>query len=346
MAQNIRFRRQSATAGASLEAQLASRLIGQADAIRTVIPYVEMFQAGLAPEGRPAGVFLLLGPTGTGKTRTVEALSEVLHGSAKSMIRVDCGEFQMEHEVAKLIGAPPGYLGHRETPPLFTQQKLAAIASEKCGLSIVLFDEIEKAAASMTRLLLGVLDKATLRLGDNTSVAFDRTMIFLTSNLGAGGMAKELQPDFGFGAAASRSLAPVRSRLQAIGMSAVRRKFTPEFVNRIDSIVTYSPLDAASLDRILDLQLAAMQQHLDRRLGARSFAVSLTGRAREAVLAQGYSLAYGARELKRTLERQLLHPVAARVSRGSIAPGARVSLDADGGEFSIHVAKARPRRAA
>jgi ATP-dependent Clp protease ATP-binding subunit ClpA len=321
-------------------------LVGQGEAIRAVVPYVEMFQAGLAPEGRPAGVFLLLGPTGTGKTRTVEALSEVLHGSAKSMIRVDCGEFQMEHEVAKLIGAPPGYLGHRETPPMFTQQKLTSIASEKCGLSIVLFDEIEKAAASMTRLLLGVLDKAALRLGDNTTVTFDRTMIFLTSNLGAGGMAKELQPHFGFGATASQTPAPLRSRLQSIGMAAVRRKFTPEFVNRIDSIVTYSPLERDSLDRILDLQLAAMQQHLDRRLGPRSFVLSLTGRAREAVLAQGFSLAYGARELKRTLERNLLQPVATRVSRGTIPPGARVSLDAEGAVFSIHVAKARPRRAA
>ena len=126
--------------------------------------------AGLAPEGGPVGVFLLLGPTGTGKTRTVEALAEILHGSDKSILRVDCGEFQMEHEVAKLVGAPPGYLGHRETQPMLTQQKLAAVASEDCNLSLVLFDEIEKATPSMTRLLLAVLDKAALRLGDNTTV--------------------------------------------------------------------------------------------------------------------------------------------------------------------------------
>jgi ATP-dependent Clp protease ATP-binding subunit ClpA len=261
------------------------------------------------------------------------------------MIRVDCGEFQMEHEVAKLIGAPPGYLGHRETPPMLTQQKLSSITTERCGLSIVLFDEIEKAAASMTRLLLGVLDKAALRLGDNTTVAFDRTMIFLTSNLGAAGMAKELNPDFGFRAAAEPS-APVRSRLEAIGISAVRRRFTPEFVNRIDSIVTYSPLDSCALDRILDLQLAAMQQHLDRRLGPRTFSLALTARARAVLLEQGSSLAYGARELKRTLERQLLQPVAARVSQGAIAPGARVSLDAENGVFSFHVAKERRKRIA
>ena len=339
-------RREVSSAGNSLEARLGERLVGQTEAIHSVIPYVEMFQAGLGPEGRPAGVFLLLGPTGTGKTRTVEALAEVLHGSAKSIIRVDCGEFQMEHEVAKLIGAPPGYLGHRETPPMFTQQKLSAITSEKCGLSIVLFDEIEKAAPSMTRLLLGVLDKAALRLGDNTTVNFDRTMIFLTSNLGASGMAKELRPDFGFGGMARRDQSPLRSRIEAIGMTAVRRKFSPEFVNRLDSIVTYSPLSAESLNRILDLQLTAMQQHLDRRLGARSFTIALTGRAREAVLAQGSSLAHGARELKRTLDRRLLQPVASRVSRGAIPAGARVSLDCDDSVFAIHVSKGRRLRVA
>src|SRR5438067_799236 len=132
-----------------------------------IVPYVQMHRAGLAPEGRPVGVFLLLGPTGTGKTRTVEALAEVLHGSEKHMLRVDCGEFQMDHEVAKLIGAPPGYLGHRETQPMLTQQKLTSVTTDSSNLSLVLFDEIEEAAPSMTRLLLGVLDKGLLRLGDN-----------------------------------------------------------------------------------------------------------------------------------------------------------------------------------
>src|SRR5208283_3335347 len=147
----------------------------QSAALTEIIPYVQMYRAGLAPEGRPAGVFLLLGPTGTGKTRTVEALADVLHGSDKHLVRVDCGEFQMEHEVAKLIGAPPGYLGHRETQPMLSQQKLNGVTSDQCSLSLVLFDEIEKAAPSMTRLLLGVLDKGLLRLGDNTTVNFEKS---------------------------------------------------------------------------------------------------------------------------------------------------------------------------
>jgi ATP-dependent Clp protease ATP-binding subunit ClpA len=163
--------KEAAATDGNLLAQLTARVVGQAHAMEQIVPYVQMHQAGLAPEGRPAGVFLLLGPTGTGKTRTVEALAEVLHGSEKNVLRIDCGEFQMEHEVAKLVGAPPGYLGHRETTPMLTQSKLSAAASERCDLSLVLFDEIEKAAPSMTRLLLGVLDKAALRLGDNTTVA-------------------------------------------------------------------------------------------------------------------------------------------------------------------------------
>src|SRR5271166_1089147 len=171
--------------------ELSGHVVGQPQALTQIVPYVQMHQAGLAPEGRPVGVFLLLGPTGTGKTRTVEVLAQALHGSEKHLLKVDCGEFQMEHEVAKLIGAPPGYLGHRETQPMLSQQKLNGVTSDQCSLSLVLFDEIEKAAPSMTRLLLGVLDKAALRLGDNTTVNFERTMVFLTSNLGSREMLRE-----------------------------------------------------------------------------------------------------------------------------------------------------------
>ncbi len=251
--------------------RLSERVVGQPNAMAQIVPYVEMYQAGLAPEGRPAGVFLLLGPTGTGKTRTVEALAEVLHGSQKNVLRVDCGEFQMEHEVAKLIGAPPGYLGHRETQPMLTQNKLAAIASEGCGLSLILFDEIEKAAPSMTRLLLGVLDKAVLRLGDNTSVNFERTLIFMTSNLGASAMRREITPDFGFAKLVPAERRGLAKKLEGIGMSAVRRKFSPEFVNRIDVSITYQPLKLDALKKILDQQIDDLEKHIDHRLMDRTF---------------------------------------------------------------------------
>src|ERR1700751_3463737 len=195
-----KVRKQLSEPAEDLTAVLSSKVVGQPNVINVIVPYIEMFQAGLAPENRPVGVFLLLGPTGTGKTRTVEALAEAIHGSSRNVLKMDCGEFQMEHEVAKLIGAPPGYLGHRETQPMLTQAKVNAVASEESEISLILFDEIEKAAPSMTRLLLGILDKATLRLGDNSSVNFERSLIFLTSNLGAREMNREIAPGFGFGA--------------------------------------------------------------------------------------------------------------------------------------------------
>src|SRR6516164_11305535 len=213
-----RTRKQGADTIEDLTTVLAQKVVGQPAATRVIVPYIEMFKAGLAPEGRPVGVFLLLGPTGTGKTKTVEALAEILHGSEKNVLKVDCGEFQMEHEVAKLIGAPPGYLGHRETQPMLTQQKLNAVTSEKCSLSLVLFDEIEKAAPSMTRLLLGVLDKGILRLGDNSTVNFEKNLVFLTSNLGAREMMREINPEFGFQSAQPAERADLTSKLQNIGL--------------------------------------------------------------------------------------------------------------------------------
>jgi ATP-dependent Clp protease ATP-binding subunit ClpA len=320
----LRPRRQ---ASGSLIEQLANKVVGQPQALAQIVPYLQMHRAGLAPEGRPAGVFLLLGPTGTGKTRTVEALAEVLHGSEKSVLKVDCGEFQLEHEVAKLIGAPPGYLGHRETQPLLTQQKLNAVTSENSNLSLVLFDEIEKAASSMTRLLLGVLDKAALRLGDNTSVNFERTMIFLTSNLGAEGMRKELCPDFGFETLLPISNRGSDSKLKSIGMQEVRRKFSPEFVNRIDAVITYRPLEADSLAAILDQQIVILRRHIRNRLEERSFNLEVGQKARALLLKLGTSLEYGARELKRTILRQVTQPLAAMVEMGRIPPDSTVRAD-------------------
>ena len=318
----------SSGAGDLLE-ELTVRVVGQPQALTQIVPYVQMHQAGLSPEGRPAGVFLLLGPTGTGKTRTVEALADVLHGREKNMLKVDCGEFQMEHEVAKLIGAPPGYLGHRETPPMLTQQKLGSVTTESSDLALVLFDEIEKAAASMTRLLMGVLDKAVLRLGDNSTVNFERTLIFLTSNLGAREMRDHIRPGFGFQAAVSG--AGSMQKLHQIGMGAVRRHFAPEFVNRIDTIVTYLPLSEEALADIVDLQIAALELHIENRLGERAFELDVSVAARRFLLDKGTSSEYGARELKRTILRELTQPLAAMVANGEVAAEAVVRVDHGGG---------------
>jgi CheY-like chemotaxis protein len=297
-----------------------------------------MYQSGLAPEGRPAGVFLLLGPTGTGKTKTVEAIAELLHGDEKKILKIDCGEFQMEHETAKLVGAPPGYLGHRETTPLLNQQQLKDVTSPDCDLALVLFDEIEKAAQSITKLLLGILDKGILRLGDNTSVDFEKSLIFFTSNLGAREMMKEINPNFGFQSAITKSEADVTTRLESIALGAVRKRFSPEFVNRIDAVVTYSPLDADAIEAILDHDLRALQQHVNHRLGDRYFSIEMTPEGRSFLLRHGVSQEYGARELKRTIHRELTQPLATMVTRGEIQPGAvvTVSVREDGEKLSFN----------
>jgi CheY-like chemotaxis protein len=320
-------KKHAADTAEDLTAVLSQKVVGQPAATKLIVPYIRMFQAGLSPEGRPVGVFLLLGPTGTGKTKTVEVLAEILHGSEKNVLKVDCGEFQMEHEVAKLIGAPPGYLGHRETQPMLTQQKLNAVTSEKCNLSIVLFDEIEKAAPSMTRLLLGILDRATLRLGDNSMVNFEKSVIFLTSNLGSREMMREITPDFGFQAGALRERPDLTSKLQAIALSAVRKRFSPEFVNRIDCIITYQPLDTEALAAILDNQINELQRHVNTRLGPRCFTIEVPLDTRHWLLQKGTSAEYGARELNRTIHRQLTQPLATLVATGQIEPGSRVRVD-------------------
>jgi len=310
-----------------LAARLRRRIVGQEEAIRAIVPYVELYEAGLAPPGRPVGVFLLLGPTGTGKTRTVEALAEALHGSERNVLRIDCGEFQLEHEVAKLIGAPPGYLGHRETQPMINQTKLNAVASERSRLTIVLFDEIEKAAGSLARLLLGVLDKATLKLGDNTTVHFDHSLIFLTSNLGAREMARQTVARFGLAAGAGDDACA--RKLERVALRAVKKRFSPEFVNRIDQILTYHPLDAEAFEAILDLQLEALEQHLAGRLGDAAFRLALSAEARRFLIERGTSAEYGARELKRAMHRHVIQPLARVVLRRLAAPGEVVRVEPD-----------------
>src|SRR5690242_18503882 len=337
-----RPRKQPVEPAENLTAILSQKVVGQPAATKVIVPYIQMFQAGLAPEGRPVGVFLLLGPTGTGKTKTVEALADVLHGSEKNVLKVDCGEFQMEHEVAKLIGAPPGYLGHRETQPMLTQQKLNAVTTERCSLSLVLFDEIEKAAPSMTRLLLGVLDKGILRLGDNSTVNFEKSLVFLTSNLGAREMMREINPEFGFQSVKPAERTELTSKLQNIALVAVRKRFSPEFVNRIDCIITYQPLTAESLSAILDHHIMDLQNHVDTGLGNRSFTLEVPFETRQFLLQRGTSAEYGARELNRTIHRNLTQPLATMVATGQVNPGARVRVEVseDGEKLNLRALEA------
>jgi ATP-dependent Clp protease ATP-binding subunit ClpA len=318
------------------QTRLSRLVIGQQDAIDAVVPFLDVYQAGLSPEGRPIGVVLLLGPTVTGKTLLCESVAEVLHGSSKKLLKIDCGEFQMDHETAKLIGSPPGYLGHRETQAILRQSSLEGITSGESRISVVLFDEIEKASDTLANLLLGILDKATLRLGDSTTVDFQNSLVFLTSNLGAKAIQKLGLPAFGFDANSDRNK-DKREKRHKVALSAVRKKFSPEFVNRLDAVVSFEPLTREQCGEILNILLADFQRLISTRLGVKGFYLSYTPEAERRLLDQGVSVEYGARELKRTLQKNFAHPVAAWIAQERIPPQSTVTLDVQENDFVLLV---------
>ena len=318
------------TGAEELETALGERVIGQEDAIRQIVNIYQTFLAGMATPDRPVGSLLFLGPTGSGKTRTVEALAESLAGDARAVVKIDCAEYQHSHEIAKLIGSPPGYLGHRETHPLLSQEALDRFQTESLKLSFVLFDEIEKANDALWNLLLGILDKATLTLGDNRRVDFSRAIIFMTSNLGAAEMNAILRPKLGFAGSAADAR-QVADELASAGTEAARRRFTPEFMNRIDHVVTFRPLGAGEMHGVLEIELRAVEERLGRATGAGAAAMRFTRDARELLLREGSDARYGARHLKRAVERRLVHPLANLLASGQIGAGDRLLVDADGG---------------
>lgn len=305
-------------------------LVGQDHAIEKIIPYIVRAQANLNIPNKPIGVFFLMGPSGTGKTKTAETLAELLHGNEKNVLRVDCGEFQMEHEVAKMIGAPPGYLGHKETQPLFTTQKLTALASDKSPFTIILFDEIEKAHPGVWRAILSILDKAILRLGDNNIVSFEKCIIFLSSNVGAHEISNILEPMFGFHEATPSNVVTEgqQKSIEKVGLGAMGKKFPPEFSNRVDEIITYRSLDSEMLTKITNIELKKIQEHIQTRLGNSAFTFTYGKDTVNFITNVGTSLKYGARELKRAVGRFVLNPLADDFVEGRIAPGTIVDCRA------------------
>jgi ATP-dependent Clp protease ATP-binding subunit ClpB len=335
-----------------LETNLCKRIVGQQEAIREIVSIYQMYLSGMAAPGRPIGNLLFLGPTGSGKTRTVEATAESLLKNARAVIKIDCAEFQHSHEIAKLIGSPRGYLGHRETHPLLTQEFLNQYHREKIKVSFVLgagasllvmavalvylFDEIEKASDALWNLLLGILDKGTLTLCDNRRVDFSRSMIFMTSNLGAAEMSALVSPTLGFNACdadcKSKACEPgegLKGKIERSGMLAARRKFTPEFINRLDKIVTFQPLGSAQLRKILDIELDSVQQRIFAASYDRSFVFQATEQAKSFLLEQGIDIKYGARYLKRAIERLLVQPMSNLIATAQVRRGDYIRVDLD-----------------
>ncbi len=316
----------------TLESGLKQLVVGQDEAISQIVNIYQMHATGLNAPHRPVGNFLFLGPTGSGKTRIVEATAETLLGSARAVIKIDCAEFQHSHEIAKLIGSPPGYLGHRETHPLLSQEVLNQYHTERMKLSFVLFDEIEKASDALWNLLLGILDKATLTLGDNRKVDFSRAMIFMTSNLGAAEMSAIMAPKLGFGAMRKGPEAldaKTGEKLGRTSLEAARRKFTPEFMNRLDKVVVFKPLGEEQLRKILDIELSMVQERVFYASPDRSFVFSLTQEAKELLLREGTDVKYGARHLKRAIERLLVQPMSNLIATEQVRGGDLIKVDAE-----------------
>src|SRR6266404_4219459 len=325
---------QTGSEAKTLEATLRALVVGQDEAIEQIVNVYQTYLTGLVAPGRPIGNFLFLGPTGSGKTRMVEATAESLVQNARAVVKIDCAEFQHSHEIAKLIGSPPGYLGHRETHALLSQEALNQYHTDTMKISFVLFDEIEKASDALWNLLLGVLDKATLTLGDNRRVDFSRAMIFMTSNLGAAEMSALFSPKFGFGASeqgeqyqAGAAGADLDEKIARAGVAAARRKFTPEFINRLDKIVTFRPLGSDQLSQILDIELTMVQQRIFNASPQRPFLFELTGAAKGLLLREGTDVKYGARHLKRAIERLLVQPMCSLIATHQVDGGDCIRVD-------------------
>ena len=321
-----------------LENTLRRLIVGQEEAIHHIVRAYQTHVAGLSPAGRPIANLLFLGPTGSGKTRIVEATAASLFNDFRSVIKIDCAEYRHSHEIAKLIGSPPGYLGHRETHALLTQEALNQHHTDKLKISFVLFDEIEKASDSLWNLLLGILDKATLTLGDNRKVDFSSAMIFLTSKLGASEMDSLLSPRLGFLAPSSESTvskAKLSAQVSRTGVAAAGRKFTPEFINRLDKIVVFNSLGNEELRRIVDIELDVVQERIQTAAAGKPFLVDVTQSAREFLLLEGTDSRYGARPLKRAIERLLVQPISNLMASGQIHRGDYIRVTHEEGSPSL-----------
>ena len=310
------------------EERLSARIVGQERAVHRMSGLYQIFLAGMNPPNRPIGTMLFLGPTGSGKTRVIEAAAEVLFADTNAIVKIDCAEFQHSHEIAKLIGSPPGYLGHRETSPMLTQENLDRMHSDELKLTLVLFDEIEKASDALWQLLLGILDKATLTLGDNRRVDFSKCMVVMTSNLGAREMSELISGGIGFApgkGVKNRHDTEVDQKIYRTAVEAARRKFSPEFMNRIDKVVVFRSLKEHHLRAILDLELQAVQDRIMMSAGTK-FVFQCSDAAKDMLLQEGIDYKYGARHLKRAIERFLVYPLSNLVATGQIGLGDLVQV--------------------
>jgi len=285
----------------------------------------------LSDAERPFGSALFLGPTGVGKTAVVEALCEGLYGDPNHMIKVDCAEFQHSHEIAKLIGSPPGYLGHKETPARFKQETVTKLYTEDVPFGIILFDEIEKAADDVWQLMLGVLDRGYLTLGDNSRTDFRKCFVFLTSNCGA---REIMEGHVGFNRPNSEEIS--QEEIADSSLSAARSKFTPEFLNRLDEICVFNTLDRASIEKIMHMECYKCKAKLKVKAGVE---LVVSPAAFAELLSRGFDKKYNARGIRRTLEKEIMTPMARAVSSLEVTWYDNVVMDYRDAKFSFYSMK-------
>ena len=312
---------------------LKRKVVGQEEAVRILVDMVESFQAGFTEKDSPAGNALFLGPTGSGKTHTVEMLCKGLFGDEKACIKIDCGEFQHSHEIAKLLGSPPGYLGHRETHPYFTNASVQGYRTADMPFTVILFDEIEKANDALWNLLLGILDKGQVTTGTNELVDLRATIIIMTSNVGS----KELAKRVGDGAIGFNTAGEDVNHEEAteIAMSAARRKFMPEFLNRLDSVIMFNTLTPENLDEIFTLELNKIRDRIILT-SLSIFDVQVSPSGKKQILLEGYDKKYNARNLKRTMEQYISLPLARLVATGQVINNDIVIVDYREGKWEYH----------
>jgi ATP-dependent Clp protease ATP-binding subunit ClpB len=304
-----------------IRVMLEERVIGQGESIRQIVRALTRYKAGLAGQERPVAAFLLLGPTGVGKTHTVEAVADLLQGSPEAVLKVHCAEVRSDHELARMKGAPPGYVGWKECVPLFHESRLREVR-RRDELAVVLFDEVEKAHPALWDLLLGLLDKGEVVLNDNTRTDFRRSIVFMTGNTGAREIWRQLGGGFGFQPQTCGDVTGLASR-------AASQVFTPEFQNRLTATITYKPLGWPDVLCIAKLECARLTERL-RACDPHGLALHVTDCAVEAVARQGYDPRFGARHVKRVMERLIEDPLANLVAAGRLAPEDRLMVCAAG----------------
>ena len=304
-------------------------IVGQNEAIDKITNLLERFLGGLADPKRPIGSAIFLGPTGVGKTAVVEAMCEGLYGKADHMVKIDCAEYQHSHEVAKLIGSPPGYLGHKDTPARLKQEMIASLYTPEVPFAVVLFDEIEKAADEVWQLMLGVLDRGTLTLGDNSKTDFTKTIVIMTSNVGARAINEDGRLGFGNPNATEFTSKIIEDK----SLSAARSKFTPEFLNRLDEIVVFNTLDKDAIEKIMHMECNKIKKALLEKAGTK---IEVSPAAFKELLVRGFDKKYNARGIRRTLEKEIMTPMARAISSYEVTWGDFIIMDYRDGTFHFH----------